>query len=173
MTVTVISPPAVPALSLADAKVDARIDGSHFDTQVLTAIQAFTVEAEHITGRVLVDRTYRVTLDSFPAAVDAPASPVREISAINYVAADGVERTLSPSEYRLNSLAQVVPVAAWPETAGSVMVDFVCGYGPTDATVPANYRAYIGAKVAEHFSPIAAPKSDFLIRLLDAYKVYA
>lgn len=172
MTVTVISQPAAPALSLADAKVDARIDGSHLDTQVLTAIQAFTVEAEHITGRVLVDRTYRVTLGAFPAAVDAPASPVREVLAINYVAEDGVERTLNPSQYRFNG-TQVLPVSTWPATAGSVMVDFVCGYGPTDATVPASFRAYIGAKVAEHFSPIAAPKSDFLIRLLDAYKVYA
>ena len=173
MTVTVISQPVALALSLAAAKEAARIDGSAHDVELSTMITAFTVEAEHITGRVLIDRTYRVTLDAFPAAVDAPASPVREVSAINYVASDGVERTLSPSLYRMNSLSQVVPVGAWPETAGSVMVDFLCGYGPTDETVPASFKAYIGAKVAEHFSPIAAPKSDFLIRLLDPLKIYS
>ena len=173
MTVTVISQSAAPALSLVAAKEAARIDGTAHDVELQTMITAFTVEAEHITGRTLMDRTYRVTLDGFPSAVDAPASPVRAVAAINYVAADGVERTLNPNQYRLNSLSQVVPVSAWPETAGAVMVDFLCGYGSTDATVPASFKAYIGAKVAEHFSPITAPKSDFLVRLLDPWKVYS
>ena len=52
-------------------------------------------------------------------------------------------------------------------------VQYTCGYGATEESVPAEVKGYVLGRVAEHFAPNNAGRSDYLPRLLDRYRVFA
>jgi uncharacterized phiE125 gp8 family phage protein len=167
-----------PAVSIEDARIAARANGSELDSELSIMVAALTKEAEHNTGIVVIDRTYRITLDAFPAEIEMPASPVKEIIEINYVDADGADRTLDASTYRLKedrNPAYLVPVpgAAWPATLGidAVKVDVICGHGPTESTTPPAFKGYVLAKIHEAYTP-GAVASPYVGGLLDSLRVY-
>lgn len=180
MTERLITPPAAMAVSLDAARDAARVDGTDLDVMIEIQVRAITEDAEHLTGRAFIQQTWRVTLDRFPSAIRLPAPPVSAVSSVKYLDADGVEQTLHPDDYTVDAVSEpgfIVPAPgkAWPSTAcriNAITVDVVCGYGAADATTPASIKAYILAKVQEHFAPAGTPESPYLVCLLDRFKVY-
>lgn len=181
MTDKLITPPVAMAVSLADARTAARADGTGHDAELQMIVGAITEEAEHITGRAFIEQTWRVTLDSFPDAIKLPMPPVASVVSVKYMDADGIEQTLDPADYYVDKVTEpgyIVPASgrAWPQTlahVNAVTVEVICGYGADDSAVPSSIKGYILAKVAEHFAQPGAPKSEFLVRLLDRAKVYS
>ncbi|MES2787676.1 MAG: hypothetical protein V4684_19575 [Pseudomonadota bacterium] len=179
MTYRLIAGPEAMAVSLADARIAARADGSDLDTAIEIQVRTITEEVEHLTGRAIINQTYRVTLDEFPDAIRLPAPPVISVTSLKYLDQDGVEQTLHPDDYVLDNVSEPgyiapAPGLGWPPTAdriNAVNVVVVCGYGPTDATTPATLKGYILAKVQEHFAPDGTKESPHLVRLLDRYGV--
>lgn len=178
---TVIVEPVEMAVSLADARVAARINGADSDVDIEIRVRALTTEAEHATGRAIINRTHRITLDSFPDAIQLPQSPVASIVSIKYLDSDGVEQTLDPADYYLDAASEpgyIVPAPnkAWPSTfsrINAVTVLAICGYGPDHTTTPFAFKGFILAKVREYFAPAGTPESPFLIRGLDSMRVYS
>jgi uncharacterized phiE125 gp8 family phage protein len=174
---TIISKPVQMAVSLDDARTAARLDGTDLDAQLEIDVRAFTREAEHCTGRAIIDQTHRVSLDAFPEAIQLPVSPVRSV-VVQYCDPDGQWQTLDPADYELDnegSICYVVPAPgkAWPATQArinAVRVDALCGYGPDHTTTPDEFKAYILGKVAEKYAGVEAP---YLDRMLWSLKVYA
>jgi uncharacterized phiE125 gp8 family phage protein len=181
MTYRLITPPVNMAVTLVAARNAARANGTSLDTEIEAQVRAFTEEAEHKTGRAIINRTYRVTLDSFPEAIQLPASPVASVTSVKYLDLDGVEQTLDPADYIVDSVSEpgyIVPAVdvTWPETLeriNAVNVVVVCGYGADDTTTPVAFKGYILAKVKEYFAPAGTPESPHLVRLLDSLKVYS
>lgn len=60
--------PAAEPVTLAQAKVAARVDDSAFDAIITAAIPAARIIAEHETGRRLVQQTWRHEFDDWPAS---------------------------------------------------------------------------------------------------------
>jgi uncharacterized phiE125 gp8 family phage protein len=180
MTTRLIMPPAALAVSMADARIAARANGTDLDSEIEIQVRAITEQAEHCMQRSIINRTYRETLDRFPSAIRLPMPPVVSVTSVKYLDIDGVERTLDPADYIVDSVSEpgyIVPAygVTWPDTycqINAVNVVVVCGYGTSDASTPDAVKGYILAKVWEHFAPAGTPKSEYLDRGLDSLRVY-
>lgn len=143
--------PAVEPITLAEAKAHLRISHTDEDTLITSLIVAARNYVEGIANRPLVQRTYTLKLDRFPAHYEIilPAGKVSAVSSIAYVDTAGQTQTLSASAYtlegnRLPGSVVIDPstISAWPTTrlyAGlaSVTINYTAGYGATAASVPA------------------------------------
>jgi len=185
MPTRLITPPAALAVSLAEAKSNLRIDNDDQDALITAWIEGITANAEHITGLSFINQTWRVTLDKFPDAVILPP-PVSSVVSVKYLDLAGVEQTLDPADYIVDSVSQpgyVVPAygKAWPDTyeqINAVNVEVVSGFSDADSDVPSGIKLYILAKLTEQFDPAIRPEKDtvqasFLDRLLDRFKVWS
>jgi uncharacterized phiE125 gp8 family phage protein len=180
MSLRLITPPAALAVSLEAARLSARLDGPEADVELRQVIGQHTRDAEHETGRALVAQTFRLTLDKFPPAFRLEHPPILAVEHIKFYDANGVRQILHPDDYLVDAKSEpgeIVPAPgrAWPATQGrinAVEVQYSCGYGADDSTVPDEIKGYILGKVAEHFAPAGTPKSEFLGGLLDRARVY-
>lgn len=180
MTWKLITPPAALAVSLELARATARLDAGDADLELEQAIRTYTDEAEHETSRAFITQTRRATLDRFGRAIRLEGAPLQSVEFVKFYDQAGQLQTLHPEDYLVDVESEpgyVVPAPgkAWPTTAdriNAVHVQYVCGYGADDSTVPDAIRGYILAKVQEHFLPPDSPRSQHLARLLDRYRVY-
>lgn len=180
MSLRLITPPVALAVSLEAARLSARLDGPEADVELRQVIGQHTRDAEHETGRALVQQTFRLTLDKFPPAFRLEHPPILAVEHIKFYDANGVRQILHPDDYLVDAESEpgeIVPAPgrAWPATQGrinAVEVQYSCGYGADDSTVPDEIKGYILSKVAEHFAPAGTPKSEFLGGLLDRARVY-
>jgi len=176
----IFAEPIEMAVSLVDARNAARINGTDFDAEIAIRVRALTAEAEHITGRAIINRTHRLTFSSFPAKIYLPESPAASVISVKYFDPEGVERTLNPIDWYLDAASEPgyimpSPGKAWPATlarTNAVTVLAVCGYGPDHTTTPAAFKGYVLAKVREYFAPPGTPESPYLIRGLESLKVH-
>ena len=159
MPTRLITPPVALAVSLAEAKLNLKIEDSDQDAIVTAWIEGITAHAEHLTGRSFINQTWRVTLDSFPDAIELPCTA--SAVTIKYLDVNGLEQTLDPADYIVDSVSEpgyAVPGVgkAWPETydrINAVNVDVVAGYGATEADIPKGIRLYILARLVEQYDP--------------------
>lgn len=185
MTSRLLTGPAALAVSLDRAKENLRIDGSDMDALVTGWLAGVIAYAEHYTGRAFIHQAWRVTLDGFSGAIRIPVSPVATVTSLKYLDAAGVEQTLDPLDYYVDTVSEpgcVVPAPGteWPDTydrINSVVADVVCGYGAADTSTPPGIALFILAKLTEQFDPATKVEKDtvqssFIDHLLDRYKVY-
>lgn len=178
MTTKLIVPPAALAVSMELARASARVDGTDLDLELQQAIRAHTETAEHLTGRAFINQTWRVTLDAFPDSIRLDMAPIVQVDYVKFYDTNGVLQTLDPQDYMLDKASEpgyIVPAPgrAWPVTAAhinAVEVQYVAGYGPDEATVPAAIKDYILARVGEQF--LDKQPSEHVVRNLDRYRIY-
>lgn len=63
---TLVTPPALEPVTLAEAKAQARIDGDVDDAMITSLITAAREHVELVTGRCLITQTWRLALDEWP-----------------------------------------------------------------------------------------------------------
>lgn len=144
-------------------------------------VPAARMWAESYTNRALCTQTWILKLDRFPGGcvpysafnpggqnhIEIPKPPLQSITSIKYYDGDGTLQTLSSSNYEIDPTAgspfdphcqpyRVRPVfgQAWPTARaqrGAVVIEFVCGYGATYASVPAQLKAAMLLLVGEQF----------------------
>jgi uncharacterized phiE125 gp8 family phage protein len=172
-----IAPPAGLAVSMVAARASARTSGAALDAELEQKVRDFTEDAEHRTGRALITQTWEVTLDAFPDAIRLPHAPLASVAYVKFYDVDGVLQTLDPQDYLVDAKSEpgyVVPAPgrAWPATAArinSVEVQYVCGYGPDETSVPAAIKGYILGMIENDYFP--NPNVQYLSRKLDRYWV--
>ena len=188
MRTELVTAPAAEPVSLADAKAHLRVDGTDEDTAITLAIKRAREEAETRLGRALIDQTWTLYLDWFPAdgEIEIPFPPLGSVSTVKYVDTDGVLQTLATSEYVVDTSGEKGRVyldweKSWPSIRvepNAVRVEFVAGYGAADSDVPAKFRAWILTRIGDHYAhreglitgTIATPLK-FIDALLDAEAV--
>lgn len=136
-------------------------------------------ETAHLDGwsgelnRALKPQTWLLVLDAFPdGAIQLPLGPTLSVESVDYDDADGLEQTVSPSDYVVDTVTDsgwIVPVAgfSWPETVdrvNAVRVTYVCGYedvpdtssgapsGAIVSTVPDYIKAAIKLRVGARYA---------------------
>lgn len=177
MTDRLIIPPAALAVSMTAARNSARASGTALDAEIEQKVRDFTENAEHETGRAFITQTWTVTLDAFPPAICLPHPPIASVVHIKFYDAAGVLQTLDPQDYTVDTTSEPgyvmpAPGCAWPTTAArinAVEVQYVCGYGPDETSVPAAIKGYILGMVENDYFP--NPNAQFLCRKLDRYWV--
>jgi uncharacterized phiE125 gp8 family phage protein len=184
MALKLITPASTYPVTLAEAKLHLRVDGTDEDTLITALITAATEMAEQETGRALMTQTWELTQDAFDSAMVLTRTPVASITSIKYIDLDGVEQTLNGANYTLYSTDdygyhQVTPAYGldWPETRiqdSAVAVRYVAGY----TTVPQPIKQWILLMIGSMYDNRESEttqnptKHRFVDRLLDRYKVY-
>jgi uncharacterized phiE125 gp8 family phage protein len=190
MALKLIEAPAVTLVTLADAKLQCRVDGSEEDTLLQAYIAAATAAAEHELGRALITQTWEAAYDAFPACGVRLGKPrVLSIVSVSYISAAGAAALIEPEDVVLdadNTPGWALPAAGktWPATyatANAVRIRFTCGYGPAPADVPANVRQWILMHIATAYRnreamaqgvSISELPNRYVDRLLDSERQY-
>lgn len=179
MSWKLITPPTALAVSMDEARLAARADVdengmSPLDGEIRRAILTYTAEAEGETNRAIMQQTWRLTLDAFPAKFELRRPPLLQVDHIKFYDAAGERQTLAPQDYLVDGEREpgevvLAPGRAWPATAArinAVEVQITCGYGDEASAVPAGITGFILGRVSEHFLSADKPKSEHLKRLL-------
>ncbi|UBR49814.1 hypothetical protein KF947_21300 [Halomonas sp. FeN2] len=172
MRSTLVEPPSVEPVSVAEAKVQAVIEHDEHDDMVSRLIMAARQEAEQITGRALITQTWRQRGNPQGGAVELRRWPALEV-----VSVSDDRGVLLESEWiaQLGESPCVDPVDRFE---GVVTVVYKAGYGIEPEAVPAPIRQWIVATAAslyEHRERVVTgtivAKLEFLDGLLDYYVV--
>jgi uncharacterized phiE125 gp8 family phage protein len=153
MSLKLITAPAVEAITLDEVKTALSFDGTDSDAKITRLIPVARGLAESRTRRKLINQTWELRLDAFPAAeIEIAMQPVSSIVSVQYIDTAGVLQTLAPDQYTLDEesilSAWVLPAegVTWPATrdvANAVRVRFVAGYGASSAAVPPEIRQWM------------------------------
>lgn len=190
MTLILITAPVTEPIMLAEAKAHCRVEHTADDTLMTALIVAARQAAEHALQRPLITQTWEASFDSFPTSVDGAGIELGKyrpiaISSVSYLNTDGVDTTVDPAAYTLDSAnvpGWVYPIhgTSWPEArifANSVRVRFTAGYGAA-AAVPQCIKQWllllIGSmySVRESSTERALAILPYIDRLLDSERVY-
>ena len=173
--------PAALAVAIEAARRASRSSGTALDAELEDRVRGITEEVEHKIGRALIEQTWELSLDEFPRAGEIKLSPARVINVkhVRFIDTAGVPQTLHPDDYLADVKQEPgrlmpAPGCAWPATqarrVNAVEIQYVCGYGPTEADVPPAIKEYILGMIENHYYP--NPNAQHLARRLDRFMVY-
>ena len=159
MTAVLVTPPAVEPVTLAEAKLNARVDGASEDQRILGLIRAARGYVEEATGRVLIEQAWRIYRDDWPAAgvVRIRPAPLIRVDAVTVYDDAGVPSLVPAADYLVDTAS--VParirmdralVAGGREING-IEIDVTAGYGPDAEDVPETLRQAVLMLVAHWF----------------------
>jgi uncharacterized phiE125 gp8 family phage protein len=154
MTPSLIQPPALEPVSLAEAKDWLRIDASDEDDLLRALIVSARLVLEAFTRRFFVTQSWRVTLDAWPSnmrdhapqRLALPFAPFRGVAAIRVYDAARNAQTLTPGAYRAPpapDCGRLVFIAPPPQPgvdSDGVEIDFTVGYGDRARDTPEPLR---------------------------------
>lgn len=178
-----VTAPSVEPVTITEAKAHCVV-GHDLDDSLLTImISAAREHGESLTGRSWAPKTLEVVLDAFPAgSIELPGSPITSVTSVKYLDADGVEQTLAPSAYVVDtdSLIGRVVASEWPETddtVNAVRVRYTAGW--TQSTIPPVLKQWLLIRVASLYAQresmtaggVSELSRSFVDGLLDPYTV--
>lgn len=155
MSLRLITGPASYPVTLAEAKLHCRVDGSDEDTLLNGLIAAATGYVEQYTGLALLPQTWELLLDQFSDTIQIPKAPTTAITSVKYIDTLGAEQTVSNTEYVLDAASEpqwLVKASdyEWPEVAdgvNNVIIRFVCGF----QTVPPAIKQAILLLIGDYY----------------------
>lgn len=139
-SIRVTYPPALPIVTLQQAKDHMAVIHSSDDSTITTDIMAASDWVSDYLNSAVVKTGYRDTLDRFPGVITLRRGPVQVIDSITYLDDSGSEQTLSPAVYDVDYANGEIYLAAdqsWPSTLshrGSVSVNYSAGYYTPDSS---------------------------------------
>lgn len=161
VSLMVVSPAASEPVSLTEAKLHLREDGTEQDTLIEGLITAAREYVEGQIGRYLMTQTIRQLFDDFPASgnpIRLDVTPVQSVSSVNYLDTDGVSTILDTNDYRSDVVSEPARIEehydeAWPASrvvSNCVWVDVIAGYANA-AAVPRGLKQAILLLVGHWF----------------------
>ena len=148
MTSYLLSGPAAEPVTLAEARVFLRLDVTDEDALVTTLIAAARLPIEGVTARALICQSWRVVLDCWPpgGVVLLPIAPLASLTAVTAYDPAGNATEIATADV-LVAANGTPPRLLLPAGAGTDLrdwqsreIDYVAGYGPDPADVPATLR---------------------------------
>lgn len=135
--------PASEPLTLAEAKLQCRVDGSDEDSLLSDLISAARVFTEAYCGTAIGSQTVVLRCSSFCDFIDLPIAPIASITEIKYLDSAGTEQTLSTDVYEgvligLEPTIRLKINQSWPsvrDASDAIRVTVVAGYSEVPAAV--------------------------------------
>lgn len=188
MALKLITAPVAEPVSVEQARAQCRVDGAESDAMLTLLISQARKLAEHKTGRGFSPATWELSLDSFPAEIILPISPLVSVESVKYLDAAGAEQTLSAAAYLADTRslpARIVPAlgASWPATAAlpsAVRVRFIAGHAANDPDLDP-LRGWMLLAIGTWFkhaegivagSTVQELPRTYVDGLLDEYRIY-
>lgn len=136
-------PPAAEPVSVAEAKLHLRVDGSDEDDYIAMLITAARQSAEQFTWRALMAQTCELSFDVYPPGVFAlPRPPLASVTHIKLYDADNTATTVNSADYQVDTSREPGRVllhagASWPNVdlrpAAGFVVTYVAGWANAGA----------------------------------------
>lgn len=143
-------------MTLADARAFLRLDDTAEDGLLTKLIATARLHVEAVTGRAMLDQSWRLVLDDWPArrSLALPVGPVQSLLAVTAFDLDDEPHALDPAQFVLQAghllLPQALGAPALRKRLG-LEIDYVAGYGSDPAQVPADLRHAALVLVAHWF----------------------
>ncbi len=135
--ISVVTPPAAEPLTLAETKLFLRVDGDDDDTFIATLITATREFAEQYLRRSLINRTLKLSVDQvLESETRLPLGQVSSVESITAIAIDDSSVIVDTDDYYLKA-AEDQLMLTQPIYAHHIEVEYVAGYGPDSADIPA------------------------------------
>ena len=135
--------PAAEPLSTAEAKAHLRIAHDSEDTLLAGLVRAAREEVERATGLALIDQSWRLVLDGWPAGGLAllRRTPVREVLSVTVYDDQGAASVLAPGSYALDAVSAPARLYFTDRPSpglvlNGIEVDFTAGFGEAGTDVP-------------------------------------
>lgn len=161
MTSILLAGPATEPVSLAEAKAYLRVDTADEDDLVQTLIAAGRVHLEALTRRAMIEQTWRLSLDDWPAGneVRLPLGPLAALVAVRVYDPDDAATTLTLSQFLVDVGSTPGRIVLPPGVEGeplkrdalAIEIDYTAGYGAAATDVPDALRQAMLALVAHWF----------------------
>lgn len=147
-------------LTIDEVREYLKLGDSCSDTEIRVLIDTVTIKAEQITGRDLINKTYKGYLDYFPNGLCPPyyynnsgikiqKSKLQSITSIEYLK-DNVLTPFDPSKYYFTkkqefSSIYLINGESWPADADrrkqAVEITFIAGYGDEACSIPSDLKS--------------------------------
>lgn len=179
----VTEPKALP-VTVAEAKLHARIDEDDDDTLTASLIATATELAEAYTRRAIMQQTWKMFLDCWPGdEIEMPRAPLVSVTHIKTYDDADAATTLDAANYYVDTATRPGRIVrrssgTWTEparVANGIEIQFVCGYATDPANVPAKIKTGIVAMIAflyENRGDAAAAMPDHIYALLDGERTW-
>lgn len=156
MSLTLITPPAVEPVTLAEAKAHLRIDASDEDVLVSTLITAARARAEWHSGRAFVTQSWLLKLDQIPrdGIITLPLPPLQSVTSLAVTTTDNIRSIIDPSRYSVDLTGARVIFADQPQHLrryDCIEIAYTAGYGNA-AAVPTAIREAILQIIADLYA---------------------
>jgi uncharacterized phiE125 gp8 family phage protein len=146
MGLTLLTPPAADAISLADVKAHLRITSSAEDGIIVKYIRAATTYLEGRLNRSFLEQEWELSGECFPRGdtIELQRGPLRSVTSIKYLDGNGTLQTFAAANYVAVTKAVVGRVVlregkAWPTALDqdeAVLVTYKAGFGVGPAAIP-------------------------------------
>jgi uncharacterized phiE125 gp8 family phage protein len=189
---TLITAPNEEPVTVAEAKLNCRVDGTAEDTLFDIWIAAARGQVEAYTNRALCTQVWEQRFDAFPASdafVELPKAPLQSVQQVSYYDATGTLVAATLADFDVNAPAGPrampgsvgpAPDKSWPADVQSrpnaARIRFVAGYGAATA-VPKELKEAIHLLVADMYANREAQVERALIAnprvkdILDPFRV--
>jgi len=140
-----ITPANSEPITLDEVKQRLRLVGnSDFDSELTRLITVAREMCERITGRDLINKTYKGFLDYYCNQVEFRKSKLQSISSIKYYL-DNVLTTVSPAKYYFTNSSDYSQLVFTEDFTTDnrlqvIEIEFIAGYGTTASTVPVSLK---------------------------------
>jgi uncharacterized phiE125 gp8 family phage protein len=143
MTMTLLTPPALEPVTLAELRQFLRLAGDSDDDLLTGLLKAARETLEAKTGLALINQTFRLHADGWPRSgiLRIPKYPVRSVSAVAALLDDGTSVAIAGHDLHLSTRAR--PARLYlaerhrpAQSLCGLAVDFVAGFGETGNEVP-------------------------------------
>lgn len=182
MSMKLITPAGVEPLDAGAVKQYLKVQTSDDDALIARLITSARQHVERLSGRCLIDQTWKVYLDSWPGSLqlELPLSPVSAINAVRFYSTDSTwhdvpasawETDLSGDVPRL-ALASSALVGTPARRLAGIEIELVCGFGPTGDDVPEPLRQAMQMLIADWYSN-RAESDSFVSRARNMSRVRA
>lgn len=190
--VRVVTPPVSNAgiITLGQAKLHARVDGTEEDDSIAAFITAVRMHAENKTRRAVALQTLAVTFPRFPhegGKLEIPKPPLVTVESVVYADPTGALQTLASNAYFSFTASDSIPAevyptigTSWPDTQRdnpqAVVVTYQAGWTADNIPQPiVNWMLCRVAELYEHRERVSVGQSisvfpaDIIDELLSPY----
>jgi len=140
MTITVVRPPAVEPVALADLRQFLRLSGTGEDALLSGLLKAARETLETLTGLVLIKQQLRFYIDRWPndGLIRIDRYPVQSVAAVTAYEPDGVPVVLPAAAMHLEVATRParLHLQSPAHGLGGLEIDVIAGFGETGVDVP-------------------------------------
>ncbi|MFJ7353486.1 hypothetical protein ACIQWS_04895 [Phyllobacterium sp. NPDC097923] len=140
MTITVVRPPAVEPVALADLRQFLRLSGTGEDALLSGLLKAARETLETLTGLVLIKQQLRFYIDRWPndGLIRIDRYPVQSVAAVTAYEPDGVPVVLPTVAMHLEAASRParLHLQSPAHGLGGLEIDVIAGFGETGVDVP-------------------------------------